>query len=377
MKKALRIGYNSYFDDKVFERSLKLVAANVDVVDEVTLFTEPTHHGYWTLERAKETAEVLKKRIKSYKDVGVKRVGLNVLCTLGHTEDGAAIAPMSDMQYMTNIDGVVSKSCVCPSDDRFFPYIAKRYSYFADTGADFIWLDDDIRIPGHGVVRDFCFCPECVKKFNLKYGTEYTVEEARELFRKDASFKGKWSASASDTVNRLCKTICDAVKSTNPAVDMGYMSGLWGTVKEWIVSSGSTLGRPGGGFYNDLTPVQMFDKFFQMQQIINLYPEAITDIQYEYEEYNFLTLQKSRYIAELESSLMILSGCNGMLYNRFEHTQEFIDMMRASAKKWDVLSDSNKGCKPLGVFCVHPNQARCLNEIGIPTTAYIDNASLF
>ena len=377
MKKALRISYNAYFDDKVFERNIKLVRENADVIDEITLFTNPTHQGYWTLERERETVDVLKDRIKKYKEAGINRVGLNVLSTLGHNEDGTMIAPKADLQYIMNIDGVTSGACLCPSDDRFTPYVYEKYSYFASCGADFIWLDDDIRARGHGVAKDYCFCPECVKKFNLKFGTDYTIEQIRELYKRDWNFKLKWKQSAHDTFNRLFKTLRDAIKNTNPSVDIGYMSGLEATVPEWIESSGSTLGRPGGGFYNDLTPVQMFEKAFMMQQCIERYPKEITDIQYEYEEYNFLTLQKSRYIAELESSLMILAGCNGMLYNRLEHTADFVDMMRKSAKKWDVLCDSNEGCKPIGVFCVNCHQARCLNEIGIPTTAYMDKAYAF
>ena len=58
MKKALRMVHHSYFDEDVFERNLKLVASNTDVIDEITMFTEPTHHGYWTLEWVEKTASV-------------------------------------------------------------------------------------------------------------------------------------------------------------------------------------------------------------------------------------------------------------------------------------------------------------------------------
>lgn len=374
MKKSLRMVYNSYFEDSVFERNLNLVSENLDVIDEITLFTEPTHHGYWETKRSEETAAVLTDRIKRYKAVGVRRVGLNVLCTIGHTEDGTEIAPKSDLQYMVNFDGVVSKSCLCPSDDRFNDYIAKRYAMFAKTGADFIWIDDDLRISNHGVVRDYCFCPACLKKFNAKYGTEYDIDQIRELFQNDPSFKPMWRASISDTIERLCKTIYDAINGTDQAVAIGYMSGLSDTVTEWIAASGSTLGRPGGGFCNDLNPIEVFDKHFQMQQIIMKYPKDVTDIQYEYESYNFLTLQKSLHISELESSLMILSGCNGMLYNRWEHTQDFLNMMRASAKKWDMLAASSAGGKTYGVYCGSSLMALCLNEIGIPVTPHLENA---
>lgn len=377
MKKALRMGCNSYFEEENFAKNLALVKDNLDVVEEITLFTEPTHHGYWPLSMSAETAAILKDRIRRYKEIGVPRVGLNVLCTLGHTEDGASIAPVSDIQYVMNIDGVVSRSCLCPSDDRFMPYIAKRYEMFSQVGADFIWLDDDLRVTGHGIMREACFCPECLKKYNAKFGTSLTIEEVRTRYKNEQSFRDTWRESACDTMLRLLKTIRHAMESTDPTIEIGYMSCLAATVPEWIDACGATLGRPGGGFYNDLMPIQMFEKFFTMQQIVKRYPDIIKDIQYEYEQYNFLTLQKSLHISELETSLMILSGCNGMLYNRWEHTQDFLDMMRASAKKWDVLADITKDRKPAGVYCVSCWASRCLNEIGIPTTTYKENASLF
>lgn len=378
MKKAIRISYNSYFEEKTFLRNLELVRKNADIIDEITLFTEPTHHGYWPIERERETASVLADRIKRYREAGVERVGLNVLCTIGHNEDGAEIAPLADnLQYMANIQGVISRSVLCPSDDRFLAYVKEKYEAFCRTGADFIWIDDDVRISSHGFIKECCFCPKCLERFNKKFGARLTIEDVRELFPTDIGFRTKWLASAHDTFTRLFSTIRDTVKSVAPNMDVGYMSGAFSTEREWIEASGSTLARPGGGFYNDLTPISMFEKSFMIGQCITHYPETVKDIQYEYESYNFLTLQKSNYISELESSLMILAGCDGMLYNRWEHTQDFMDMMRASAEKWDILAERNRGCRQSGVYCISHIHARALNEIGIPVTPFKEAAIAF
>ena len=56
MKKALRMVHHSCFDDGSFERNLELVRNDLDVIDEMTMFTEPTHHGYRTLEMKEATA---------------------------------------------------------------------------------------------------------------------------------------------------------------------------------------------------------------------------------------------------------------------------------------------------------------------------------
>lgn len=377
MKKALRMAHGSYWKQGEFEHNLELVAQNLDVIDEITLFTEPTHHGYQPDESVQETVSILHDRIRRYKELGVPRVGLNVLCTLGHTEDGAAIAPKADLQYMVNWDGVMSGSCLCPSDPRFTPYIIRRYKLYAGTGADFIWLDDDVRIHNHGVVRDYCFCDHCIRRYNERNGTFLSPEQVRSNFASDPAFRGSWHESASATLIGLFQSIREAIHSVDPKIDIGYMAGLKATVPAWIEASGAVLARPGGGFYNDLTPMEMFTKFSQMQRCIKRYPPAIRDIQYEYESYNFLSLQKSRHISRLETELMIAAGCTGILYNRWPHTADFLEMMAASAKKWDVFGDACAQSRAVGVYCDSEKAACALMEIGIPTTPYFESACAY
>ena len=93
MKNALRIGYNQYYDDKLFAKHLAFIKENISVVDEITLFTEFSHYGYRDLNTTKENALLLKDRIQQYRAAGVKSVGVNLLCTMGHWEEGWDIFP--------------------------------------------------------------------------------------------------------------------------------------------------------------------------------------------------------------------------------------------------------------------------------------------
>ncbi len=43
MKKALRVGYNQYYTDAEFEKHLAYVTENLDVLDEIAMFTEFSH----------------------------------------------------------------------------------------------------------------------------------------------------------------------------------------------------------------------------------------------------------------------------------------------------------------------------------------------
>lgn len=376
MKKALRMVHNSFYSDYEFEKNYETISKNLDVIDEITFFTESNHHGYTPLSDVRETANILKKRIKAFKDLGIPRVGINILCTIGHTEEGSDCAEVGDLRYVTNRDGRVSQSCPCITNDKYLEYIREKYVMYSSIGADFIWLDDDVRISGHGVMRDYCFCPDCIEKVNKRNDTKYDIEYIRANWDTDEELRTRWHESASDSLHILVKLIRKTIEETDPNTDIGFMNGSMNLDKEMIAESGAVLGRPGGGFYNDERPKFLFSKMFNMQEIITSYNDNIKDIQYEYETYNFRSLEKSDYMSELETTMCIMTGCNGSLYNRWdwERAYSFYAMMRKSAKKWDVLADLNKGCKNIGVYCASTQGGFRLSETGIPATCHFDKA---
>ena len=118
MIKALRLTRGSFGDEEILSRYLKMVDENKDVVDEVTLFAGGSHHGYTPRKDTVKEAKLLVSAIERYKKLGIKKVGVNVLATLGHTEDGGGLREKAEMQYMVNFEGVQSGSCLCPADER-------------------------------------------------------------------------------------------------------------------------------------------------------------------------------------------------------------------------------------------------------------------
>jgi len=374
MIKTLRMGRHQVFKDETFAKYLELVRNNLDVIDEIAILWGTSHNGYCPYEKELNDTRILQDRILQFKKLGIKKVGVNILCTLGHTEDGSATLQKANLQYMVNEKGIESGSCLCPADERFMDYITKRYTLYASLGADFIWLDDDVRIGNHGVVSGFCYCPKCIQKFNERYDTNYNFDDITSRWEKDADLRKKWEKSTHNTMIQMLSAIKDVIKSFNPSIEIGYMSGSTNCVYEWIEACDAVKGRPGGGFYTDRFVLELFEKSFSIQRQLSNYPKAVTDIQYEYEDYNGRTLEKSLHTSEMETSLCIMAGCNGILYNKHEHTQSFLDMMRKSAKKWDILSKINEGCSNSGVFCSHAISAQYLNEISIPVTANFENA---
>ncbi|MBE7036515.1 MAG: hypothetical protein E7403_04400, partial [Ruminococcaceae bacterium] len=372
MKKALRIGYNRYYCDENFNEHLEFIKKNAEHIDEVTLFVEFCHYGYWDKVFIDKTAEILKDRIAKYKEIGIKSVGINVLCTRGHTEDGWDLLPRADLQYEADANGETSKCRLCIAGEDFKQYIKYKYATLAKTGADFIWSDDDMQL-------SICYCDECIRRFNESHGYSFNRKELVEAEKKDRTIAVDWWNSLYPKTERLYTVIADAIQEINPETKIGYMS-IWGNdIPQWAEASRAVKGRPGGGFYDERTPLAVFDKCLAVQLQLQSYPERITDIQYEYEAFNYQTLDRSIHFTELESTLALMSGCNGVLYNNdiFYDRQPLLDMLASSSKKWDVLTEKNQGLQSAGVYCVGRGLARTLCELGIPITYDFENALAF
>jgi len=376
MKIALRIGYHRYYDDAVFAQHLEFIRRNADIIDEVTIFAEFSHYGYWPIQTSRDNAALLKQRIAAYREAGVPSVGINLLCTIGHMEESWDVLPRAPLPYLVDEHGVASKSCLCPSDPAFLEYTADRYAVYAQTGADFLWIDDDLRPCCHGSVNDLCFCDGCIRRFNQANHTAFSREELVQRINSDPAVQAAWEAWKHDVIASLCEVIEKAVHTANPAMEIGYMSCYLSDRRDWVVRSGAVKGRPGGGFYTDATPIDLFSKMFSIKQQLRSFPDYIKDLQYEYEAFNYQTLEKSMHISELETTLSLMAGCNGALYNNifFCDRQDLLDTLRTSRAKWKTLTRLNEGCRPAGVYCLSTHTALRLEEISIPTTAIPENA---
>lgn len=379
MKKAIRIGYNQYYNDEVFAKHLDYIKRNADVIDELTLFAEFCHYGYWSEEYSKENAEIIADRINQYKKVGIKRVGINLLNTVGHKEEGLDVLPLSPLQYQVNFDGKVSRSILCPSNKAFLEHTKKRYAIYAQTGADFIWVDDDLRFTNHGLVNEFCYCPHCIKEFNSINGTHLSREELADKVVSDAEITKKWTDFKTFVTKRWIKAAEIGVKETNSNIEFGLM--FCGTDKEYVKlveDSSVTMIRPGGGYYNDQRPIDVVTKAHRVQgEIMDMAKFNFSNIQYEYEAFNYQQLERSQHISEVETSMALMNGCNGVLYNdnMFGDNESTTDMLRKSKEKWQVLTEINKGCTNAGVYCHrYTDSATILNELSIPVTTYMDKA---
>ena len=350
MKNAFRIGYYRYADDKIFREHINAIKRNIEYVDEVALFVEFAHHGYWPLDREKEHAKLLSARMNEYRKAGVKSVGINPLDTIGHTEEAWDVLGKPYMQTMVGIDGKVSKSCLCYNTDEFIEYIIERYEILAGTGPDFIWLDDDIRVFAHGVAGP-CYCEHCIAKFNKKTGRKETFESLAKS--EDETLNKLWYEFHVDCITELCGIIKDTIKKIDKNIQIGLMTTSLCDSKEWFYALEAAKARPGGGFYNDKIPNSLAEKLFACEyQIESICPTEIEDIQYEYENFPYADFGKSKTLTELEILFALFSGVNGVAYNAlyYNNNAKLFDVIAKNNELWKQVVKRTKNSVVTGVY---------------------------
>ncbi|MBC7288674.1 MAG: hypothetical protein H5T86_11680, partial [Armatimonadetes bacterium] len=149
-KLAWRIQITHWEADDAFDRLLEFLVEHLDIVHEVALFDSITHHLYIPLETYEHRAKVMGERIRALKRAGVVSAGVNVLCTIGQTNEAWDHMPALPFQPMVGHDGSVSKGCACPNTPELRAYVRAKYAMVARERPDFIWVDDDIRMHNHG-----------------------------------------------------------------------------------------------------------------------------------------------------------------------------------------------------------------------------------
>lgn len=379
LKIGLRIGVNRYFDDAVFAEHLAYVKRNIDVIDEISIFTEAIMHTDWVLEEQQERADLIADRIRQYRSIGVRSVGINVLSTIGHCDEGWELFQPTGLQHFTGPDGEQSKSCLCYMNDAFLAYTAQKYAMYAACKPDFMWVDDDFRVSWHGL-EDGCYCDECIARFNNEIGGRFTRETLVKAIQTDSDLAATWLQFRRDGITRLAHLIRETVHGVDPTIEIGAMTAYESGRQEWMEALGVVKGRPGGGqfgFYTDDTPQTLFERGFAIHDSIErFYPDSVRDILWENENMCYTTFTKSLAAYEMESTMALMCGCGGVLYNPsvYDDRDDVMQTLRASRNKWKTIRELNRGCKRQGVYCVTNMTSYKFNLCGIPTTASLDHA---
>lgn len=375
MKTSLRIPYHCYYDDEKFESHLRFLEPYLEIIDEVAMFVEYSHRGYWPLEGQKQLAGVLKDRVDAYHRFGIRSVGLNILDTIGHLNEAWDLLEKPPMQTMIGEDGVASLSCLCPNSEQFRAYTAQRYEILLQAKPDFVWIDDDFRIRNHGDAGP-CYCPGCIAKFNAACHRSETFDTLTAAVREapEGALAVEWEQFWIDSMTDLASFIRKNAHRIQPDLIFGKMTGPAEAHHEWMEAFGAVKGRPGGGFYYDNTPREILQKHLWCEQQMTEYPDTVVERLFEYENFPYMELAKSKTVMEMEMHYALMCGCNGIAVNASGHydsriMKDSLELISANHGLFQKMAERTARCGDQGIFCTDEAVIGFrLMEMGLPIT---------
>ena len=325
---SLRIHYRTWSDPERNREQLALLRAVRDTIDEVAFFTGDTHAPL-PLAELRRRAALLRSIIPEYKALGL-RVGINHLATIGHLDENPENSLNEPWQHLVDMSGAVSPSCYCAADPAVQTYIRECYAALAGAGPEFVWIDDDVRLESHPkTVAYSCFCPDCLAEFSAETGKAWDRAGLVAAFSAGSrterlELRRRWLEHNRRYVTRILQLARTAVDGVTPAIQLGFMTAEipfsgWGYAAWAAAMAGpqsvAVKFRPGGGFYNDDNPLALLAKCHAVGRQNAFVPASVTDIQYEHENFPYISLNKSRaaYLAEMVGANA--AGCTGVLLN--------------------------------------------------------------
>ncbi|MBI5835310.1 MAG: hypothetical protein HZB16_23630 [Armatimonadetes bacterium] len=364
-KLAWRIAVPRYETDAAFDRLLALFHANLPILDEVCFFETVTHQLYVEPAILERRAAILADRITACRELGIPSVGINVLTSIGHIDEAWDTNPPLPFQPMIGHDGGVAKGSGCPNDPALRQYVDWKYRLFAGAKPDFIWVDDDFRIHHHTVPFP-CFCDRCLGLLSAETGVRWTREAlVNALDQPEAgATRRAWVERNVRSLEDLLTHIGRSVRAVDPGIELGLMTAGpgWTTysgvqIGRWLRALGATKLRPGGGFYGDAARLGIIDKALDCGRQLEDLPEAVTDTQYEMENFPYQRLAKAGATLAHETLLALANGHTGIAYNAlgmsdlgFEDEEHLLAAIHAGRVGWDELANVARGTHAAGLW---------------------------
>ena len=337
-----------------------------------------TEYGYPDLSFHEESAKKIRDIAKLYRDAGVK-VSLQVSNTIGHGEymknkDNTAIDKYG-FEKIVGPDGTVSDYSFCWRGSSFTDYCIKSIEAYMCIKPATVWIDDDLRVLNHAPVQYGCYCDKCIGDFNKEYGFDYTRDTlVKEINHGDVSVREKYvdfiRKGMYEFTYKLSEAIVKASPDTQLALQYARVGTYTGPDYNYLfeamhdASGRNVKSRPGGGVYDDKTPMKLLNKMLWIGYSNSALPDYVTDNYPEIENTPDVHFGKSIYGTIKESTLDLAYGCNGLTYAVLMTPYEKIDfhkkMLRAFSEYksyWNEMTEHNKGTKNGGALIYDPKKA--------------------
>ena len=334
---AFRIGVGQWRPNERFSQLMELFERYKGVTDELSFFHSVTHAPI-PLDEVQRRADVLAGRIGTAKKLGY-RAGINILATIGHHEENLPNSLSGNYTRMTDINGDICRGSFCPNDENLQSYVRQLYEITAKADADFIWIDDDLRLGGHMPIHLTCFCDNCLGIFEQEIGKPYTRESLKAAFvagsvAERIELRKAWIQHNRNTMQRLLTLIEQTVHGHRPSMELGFMTGdrfyegsdhaKWARILAGR-DNVTVRWRPGAGFYQDERPAGVAEKSHTLGRQAARLPADLRTIQSEIENFPYQRLQKSAHITVLEAASHIAAGVTGAAFNVLSLNDEPLD----------------------------------------------------
>lgn len=193
--------------------------------DYLSLLKEANAERVFLVYNNEKDLLTLPENVAYFKEAGLA-VGVWVGETIGHGGvllNGIADGEEESFQPLVNVLGEEREGTRCPTDPRFCAKTANALANIAKAHPDFILLDDDLRISGHGPAF-CCACPSHLAMMSAHIGEEVTQELLREhaFTGKRNKYRDAWLYAQGESYRAFAEALRLAVDEVDPAVTVSF-----------------------------------------------------------------------------------------------------------------------------------------------------------
>ncbi|MCD4824824.1 MAG: hypothetical protein K8S55_09455 [Phycisphaerae bacterium] len=303
-------------------------------IDEVIVKvnTEEFSHGIPTIEWMKDYQPMLFRTRKALNAIGVV-FSINPWITLGHRDHGhECLKLFPDIDFIVGHDGSQSRSCACPLSDGWRRHTAALWRLYAETQPDIIWIEDDFRLPNHGLVKYGCFCKNHMEQFQEKVGNPVTRQQLVEALLapgKPHPWRKIWLDWQGQSLVETAGFLEKVVHKISPQTRLGLMSGQaqnhslegrdWHRLAEAVAGPHTFISRPKMGAYSEHSLRDLYECARHIRVSRHCLPAGVIEMT-EVENCPFTYYSKSARFTSLQMDLSFAMGAHGVTLNLYDHS---------------------------------------------------------
>lgn len=288
--------------------------------EHVMLFTDPQELTWnqLTLEDARIEAASIQKAGQRLAQEGI-RFGINSTYNMPCSKQDHRGHNDYD-HWATLRDGSCSYQTPCLLDSKLDIYLRKFYTILAQTGPDYIYLDDDHRYVWMGVNNTLgCFCALHLREFGKLTGQKWTRESLHTTLMADKTVRAMWIDFLGKRLVEIGSLARQTIHAVNPNIRVGMMvpcvhclPAMGHTIiniLDAISGNDRPLVRPCMGPYQDWDRRQIMPGLFYMEYLGFLLGGDI-DYTGEAEVSPYTRFSKSATMVRFDILQFILNGVN-------------------------------------------------------------------